>query len=181
MMQDMDGVAQVRALKRPRKPFPVPQSACVVIGIMGGEIPSSAYNPVTFRLRQRRSGVEIMFRVRTGADTAFSWNVTHLEGRVFRTFKEARSWVRAYAARYGQSVTEVVKERAKRASGEDAKLLRAGGCREAWLESDVPALWAEAQMRCQHPGGFCGADGFCHYGDCDMVMNPAPPQPGKEG
>lgn len=41
-----------------------------------------------------------------------------------------------------------------------------GPPREAWLRG-TDEQWAEAMMRCQHPAGFCGQDGFCHFdGDC---------------
>lgn len=38
---------------------------------------------------------------------------------------------------------------------------------EAWLSSDVPERFAEAAIKCQHAGGFCMDDGFCHFdGQC---------------
>ena len=37
---------------------------------------------------------------------------------------------------------------------------------ENWLKSEDNEKWAEAMMKCKHPAGFCGQDGYCHYGDC---------------
>lgn len=37
-----------------------------------------------------------------------------------------------------------------------------GAPRESWLRSEDPEKFAEAMMRCKHPGGFCAQDGFCH-------------------
>jgi hypothetical protein len=39
-------------------------------------------------------------------------------------------------------------------------------CTERWLRSSDHAKWAEAMTRCRNAGGTCGADGYCHYGDC---------------
>jgi hypothetical protein len=80
--------------------------------------------------------------------------------------------VQAYAAGHGLVLEEIVRERPCRPRGsrEDRQFLKDGGCKEEWLESDVPELWAEAMCRCRHPGGFYGQDGFCHYGDCSMAM-----------
>jgi hypothetical protein len=38
--------------------------------------------------------------------------------------------------------------------------------RESWLRSKSHVRWAAAMTKCQHAGGHCGADGYCHYGDC---------------
>lgn len=38
--------------------------------------------------------------------------------------------------------------------------------RESWLRSTDDDKWAAAMVACRHPAGFCGADGYCHYGDC---------------
>lgn len=39
--------------------------------------------------------------------------------------------------------------------------------RASWLSSDDPARFADAMMKCRHPGGYCAADGRCHLaGDC---------------
>lgn len=38
---------------------------------------------------------------------------------------------------------------------------------EQWLKSDDDEKFAEAAIRCQHAGGFCLSDGYCHYdGTC---------------
>lgn len=155
-------------LARRRQPIPIPASATKIIGMLGGDsaVPGTMVN-VKFRLRRIKAGVEVFLSV-----PGFSWNLSHMEGRWLASFAEARAWVAAYAARYGQTFDEVVRERQKAATGDDRKFLKAGGCREAWLASDVPELWAEAQVRCQHAGAFCGQDGYCHLGGCDMEMNP---------
>lgn len=108
---------------------------------------------------------------------AFSWSVSHYEKVNPPSFAAARQWVAAYAARFGDVVAEAPPTRPpmKRPTGIDAKLLKAGGCREAWLASDVPALFAEAMVRCHHAGAYCATDGFCHFGDCNMEMVPRPP------
>lgn len=33
---------------------------------------------------------------------------------------------------------------------------------EAWLKSDDPERFAEAAIKCEHAGGFCMEDGYCH-------------------
>lgn len=38
--------------------------------------------------------------------------------------------------------------------------------RESDLRSADHDRWAAAAAVCRHPAGFCGADGYCHYGDC---------------
>jgi hypothetical protein len=35
--------------------------------------------------------------------------------------------------------------------------------RESWLRSDDSDKFAEAAVKCQHAGGFCLDDGFCHF------------------
>ena len=38
---------------------------------------------------------------------------------------------------------------------------------EQWLVSEDHERYAEAALRCQHPGGYCTSDGYCHYdGTC---------------
>lgn len=38
---------------------------------------------------------------------------------------------------------------------------------ETDLKSENQVKFAAAALQCQHPGGFCVSDGFCHYGgDC---------------
>lgn len=155
-------------LARKRQPIPIPASACRVISDLGGDIPTTFVN-VRIRLTTRRKGVEVFLSV-----PGFSWNLSHTENYWPRDFKEARKWAAAYAARYGQTFKEIVKPQTPRASRADAALLKAGGCKEAWLASDVPSLFGEAALRCGHAGGFCMADGYCHLGGCDMIMEPLP-------
>jgi hypothetical protein len=169
----MQQTAEIHELRRARKrtPIPIPDGACRVIGALGMDGPASNYG-VTFQLRTRRQGTEIWFYAPRTAHGHFSWNVSALNNIWPKSFAAAREWVAAYAAGFGQTVEEIRKEQMKRPSGEDRKALKAGGCREAWLTSEIPTLWAEAMVRCQHPGAYCGEDGYCHYGDCDMEMLP---------
>jgi len=46
-----------------------------------------------------------------------------------------------------------------------------GKPRESWLKSEVPEKFAEAMMKCQHLGAYCGQDGFCHFGDCFVASD----------
>lgn len=167
--------AELHELRRARKrrAIPIPASACQIFGVLG--IRHDQYQQTKFRLSRRRAGVTIWF-----VRGRFSWNVSHLEKVRPANFKIARQWVAAYASRFGEVLEEIIKPRTPIAVGADRKLLKAGGCHEAWLESSIPELWAEACMRCQHPGGFCSQDGFCHYGNCNMVMKPRPPAPPEE-
>lgn len=160
--------AELHRLKRQRRPFPIPDSACTIINATGRDF---VQYEVQFSLRRSGRGTDVMFIVPAGPLKSFTWNVSYLVEHPLSSFAEARRWAHAYAAGYGQTVVEVVKQRRRPVPGPEGKALRAGACREAWLDSDTPELWAEAMMRCQHPGGYCGADGYCHYGDCDMEMS----------
>lgn len=168
-------MAEIHELRRARKrqPLPIPTSACVIWDTLGLPGPKRGH-AAKFLLRTRRCGTEIWFTVPTPTG-AFQWNVSALNNYWPHTFGEARKWVKAYAAGFGQDIEEVVKPRMVRAVGMDRKLMRAGGCKEVWLKSDIPELWATAMVRCQHPGAFCGSDGYCHYGTCSMEMEPEPP------
>src|SRR5262249_23082496 len=108
----------------------------------------------------------------TGQETGHWINLSILTGIFPKNFTAARQWVIAWADRHGMSLEEKGKKRYPRASHQDNAIFKAGDCRESWLSSDVPKLWAEAMVRCQHPAGYCGGDGFCHYGDCAMQMCP---------
>lgn len=35
--------------------------------------------------------------------------------------------------------------------------------RESWLRGNNHEQFALAMMRCQHAGGYCAQDGFCHF------------------
>lgn len=42
-----------------------------------------------------------------------------------------------------------------------------GPAREEWLKSEDPDEYAAAMVLCQHAGGYCSQDGFCHFeGSC---------------
>lgn len=161
-------------LARKRTPLPLPKCATAIIGVMGFDHPTTMVG-VRMSLRRIRRGTEVMLH-----SGGFSWNLSHMEKVWPRSFKEARRWAQAYAARYGQTFEEIVQERLPVGSKADRALLKAGGCREEWLRSDVPALFAEAAVRCQHAGAFCMSDGYCHFGDCDMLMEPIAEVPDEE-
>lgn len=141
----------------------------MVLSCLGADEPVTMVG-VRFNMRRRRNQVELWFHAQSTREMSFSWNVTKQAGATLKTFAEARLWASAYAARYGQTVTEIKEERIRRAVGADRKMFKAGRCLEAWLSSDVPELAAEAMMRCKHAAGFCWQDGFCHRGTCDMDM-----------
>ena len=164
----------VEPLRGRRQLLLIPQNACRIISALGGSLPN--VGRYRFSLRTTKQGVLVMFHVTTDEATAFSYNVSHMVGHYPPNFKEARKWVAGYLARYGQSAMEIVNEKRQmpRMRGDDAKLFKAGGCKEVWLRSDVPTLFAQAAVRCQHAGGFCIQDGYCHYGDCEMDMEPRP-------
>jgi hypothetical protein len=164
-------MSTVLEFKNPkRKPIPIPESACRVISLMGGDMPDSRYNNPMYSLRRKNGATEIFLSL-----PGFQWNLSLVENHYPKTFKEARKWMVLFGNRYGQTITEAPKENPIiRPKGEDRKILKSGGCLERWLKSDVPALWAEASVRCEHAGGYCGQDGFCHYGTCDMQMEEHP-------
>lgn len=165
----------VLAFRAKRRGLPIPESACRVLGDFGHGIPDTRRD-VTFHLRRSKRGVDMKLAV-VGRSIAFTWSLSLLENVWPATYADARAWLATYAARHGQVFTEVDPRRppAKRATGDDAKLLKSGGCREAWLRSDVPTLWAEAMVRCRSAAADCGAKGFCDFGDCDMEMDPPAP------
>ena len=162
-------MGDVARFKAKRRPFPIPASACEIIG---GRVGSTEYG-VRFTLKNRRTGTEVWLH--TGR---FSWNLSAMIDAWPKGFSAARVFVHGYAAQHGQVVTEAPprRPRSPRAVGTDAALLRAGGCREAWLRCDIPSLWAEAMVRCQSPAAECGSKGRCAYGDCNMEMDPVEPE-----
>lgn len=170
-------MSQVYDLKKARKAkrFTTPEAISRVASILGLPSPERYTH---YTLRTRRFGVEVGLvapvRWSTGEETGHWLNLSHLTGVFPSDFAAARQWVTAWADRHGMDLEERVKRRDPRPSPAENKLFLAGGCREEWLSSDVPKLWAEAVTRCQHAGGYCGQDGFCHYGDCAMVMRPQP-------
>jgi len=172
--------AEIHELRKARKPRPIqlPRSAMLVAASLGLSVPATFTH---FRLRRRRKGTEVwltttpaMRHERDGTTVVvpFEMNLSADRDEWPPTFEAARKWVKAYAAGHGLVLEEIVPERQRypKPSPEDRRLLKEGGCKEEWLGSDVPELWAEAMCRCRHPGGFCGQDGFCHYGDCRMAM-----------
>lgn len=164
------GVVTVVRFKAPFRPLPIPESACRSIGVLRGGRELVQVGAVTFSLRRRKRGTEVSFCMPIDGG-AFTWSASLLHDKWFKNFAEARQWAKAHLAQHGQEAVETTKRQRPRARGDDAKLLRSGGCSERWLSSDVPTLWAEAMMRCRHPAGYCGSDGYCHNGDCDMRMD----------
>lgn len=156
---------------RKRKRFVTPEFITRVSSTLGLPLPERFTH---YTLRTRRCGVEVGLvapvRWSTGQETGHWINLSYLSDIYPRNFAAARQWVRAWADRHGMQLEEKAKPRYPSASRDDNAVFLAGGCREAWLSSDVPKLWAEAVVRCQHAGAYCGQDGFCHYGDCDMQM-----------
>lgn len=152
---------------RRKKPLPIPW---VVTRIYrsGFVPPVSEFTPVKFSLHKIGQPSRTDIRVHMGLQ---SWSLSAALNRYPKTFNEARLVVQQVAASHGYEAFEEIKRvRVPRARGGDRRVLRDGGCREAWLGSVVPELWAEAMVRCKHAGGFCGQDGYCHFGDCNMEM-----------
>lgn len=138
----------VTPMKRKRKPLPIPETACRMFGFSKPDTWDAR-----FSLRRSKRGVIITLIV-----PGFSWDLSHLEGRYPANFAEARQFVKQYGLRYGQVIEEVAKPKRWR--------LPKGPVDESWLESENPQKFAEAMLVCEHAGGYCGQDGYCHYGDC---------------
>lgn len=152
---------------RRRKPLPVP---AVVTRIYGSGLipPVSEFAPIRFSLKKTGRPPKTVIYLHKGAQM---WSLSAAISRYPKTFQQARLLVQQVASSHGyEPFEEVVKPRVPRARGEDRRIFREGGCREAWLKSDIPELWAEAVSRCKHSGGYCGQDGFCHLGGCCMEM-----------
>lgn len=160
---------------RKKKRFVPPEFVTRIRNIFGLPAPERYTH---FSLRTRRRGVEVRLlapiRWSTGQQTWSGLNLSVTHDVWPEDFAAARQWVQAWADRHGMTLEEKKKDRYPNPSREDNEVFKVGGCREAWLSSDVPKLWAEAMVRCQHAGGHCGQDGFCHYGDCNMEMMPIP-------
>ena len=145
--------------------MPIP---AVVTRIVGPMPPVSEFAPVRFSLRKTGKPRKTVIYLHKGPH---SWSLSAAINQYPKTFTEARILVRQVAASHGyEPFQEIIKPRMPRAHGEDRRILREGGCREAWLRSDIPELWAEAVVRCEHAGAFCGQDGYCHLGGCRMEM-----------
>lgn len=166
----------VIAFKAKQRPIPVPFDACRIFSVFGVNV-GSAEHGVTYSLRHRRKGTQIMLH-----NGRLSWNLSHMLGRYPASYREARAFLATYAAQHGQTFAEEPPRhpRAARATGDDAKLLKAGGCREEWLTSTIPSLFAEAAVRCQSPAHTCQIDGTCRYGTCNMEMMPEEPDEPEE-
>lgn len=157
----------ITPMKRKRQPLPIPETAC---RFFGGKLPSTLN--VQFTLRRSKQGVIVMLI----APSRFSWNLSSLEGRYPANFAEARQFVKQYGLRYGQTITEVPKPKQEKERYPEPK----GPAQESWLESDNPKEFAEAMLVCEHAGGHCGQDGFCHYGNCFPAQTYAQRHPTKE-
>ena len=161
-------VTRFRSLRR--KPLPMPAVVTKIYQSGFASAPSS-FSEVTFSLRQSKAGPLIYLH----ADNQ-QWCINSVISRQPKNYEDARLLVKQLAATHGHPpFAERVKPRQKRPKGEASALFKRGECKEEWLSSDIPALWAEAMVRCQHPAGYCGRDGYCHYGDCNMQMRDATP------
>lgn len=131
----------------------------------------------TINKRRKTSRRERSVEVWLWTEDKHGLNLSSVKNIHLSTEREARDYIKVFATGSGLHLTELISEEKKcpRPGREDAALLRQGIVKEEWLASDVPTLWAEAMVRCQHPAGFCGQDGFCHYGDCKMEMKPVEP------
>jgi|GEM_PF-6539735 len=143
-------MGKVCNLERPRRPLPIPETACRIFGFSAPDTWGAR-----FSLRRSKRGVIITLIV-----PGFSWDLSHLEGRYPANFAEARKFVKQYGLRYGQTIEEVLRPKQRR--WREPK----GPAQESWLESENPKEFAEAIMVCEHAGGYCGQDGYCHYGGC---------------
>lgn len=156
---------------RRRRPLPMPVLVTKIISdagpIFGFSAPSE-FDTVSFSLRKAGRPSKTVIYLHCAAQM---WSLSAAIDRYPKTFSDARILVQQIAAKHGhEPLEEITKPRMPQARGDDRRTLKDGGCLEAWLSSDIPELWAESMMRCQHPGGFCGQDGFCYYGDCDMKL-----------
>jgi hypothetical protein len=159
------------ARARKRTPFKLPEMFTRVWDVFGGLVPPGP--PESYSIWGRGDRTYVMLKC-----GRLSINVS--SANKFANTAEARKWAATFLARHRLDIPERPKHDKppmRQPRGDDRKAYRAGDVHEAWLESDVPVLWAAAMVRCQHPGGFCGADGYCHYGDCSMTMNPEPVEP----
>ena len=168
----MDNLVQLRA----REPFPLPvhlESRCKIVDLTSRP---RVGQPVTFHLRKKRGKTEIQVTWQDPLvpNELISWSLSQQYDYWPNKFEEARKYAVSYFARYGYGAVETgrkVGNRSKRPKGTERDLIKSGKCRESWLSSEVPVLWAEAMVRCQHPAGYCGHDGYCIYGDCDMELD----------
>ena len=162
-------VTRFRSMRR--KPLPMPAIVTKIYGAGIAAAPSE-FSEVTFSLRRSKSGPLIYLH----SENQY-WCINSVINRQPANYADARLIVAQLAATHGHPpFSELVQERQKRPTRAASALFKKGECKEEWLKSDIPALWAEAMVRCQHPAGYCGQDGYCHYGDCDMQMtSPATP------
>jgi hypothetical protein len=88
-------------LRRPRRPFPIPESLSHIVEAFGGEF-DPPWTPVGFTLSRSKYGTVVGLQ-----HGRYWWNISHMTGIYPPSFKEARKWVAAYAAQHGQRVTEM--------------------------------------------------------------------------
>jgi hypothetical protein len=168
-----DCMADVYKLKHKRKRIAIPSAASYLFGDMGH------FTVFTIMIRRKTKRRERHTEVWLWTDGNFGLNLSAVKGIFPDSEEGARKWLKTFAEGHGLHLTErlKVKKHIPRGNREQYRDLKAGVVKEEWLASDVPALWAEAMVRCQHPGGHCGQDGFCHYGDCNMQMMPEKANP----
>jgi hypothetical protein len=98
----------VVTLQRPRKPLPKPAAMVEACEIFGIPMPAP-WESVGFTLS--RSGHGTIIGLCQGGHW---WNLSALEGEFYPpSFKAARQWIAAYAARYGTDLREMRYNRAR--------------------------------------------------------------------
>lgn len=95
-------MAEIKQLKpRQRQPIPLPADFLTVAETLGLSIPTLA-DELCFTLTRRKEGTEI------GLEQGdLWWSLSYKTGVYPPSFREARAWVSAYAARYGFVAREV--------------------------------------------------------------------------
>lgn len=170
-MGEVYDLKRSRKLLRKQEKFPLPESLLTVVRSIGHIFGMSL--PIYFeffRLRTHKLGVQVYIIGDNGCEI----EITSIFGITLKNFKQARSWVNAISIRYNLNIQEKIRKVMPRPKGYDRMLLKQGGCKEAWLSSDIPNLYAEAMMRCHNASGECSYKGFCVFRDCNMIMENKP-------
>lgn len=157
-----------RAWKRRSKRVSLPPLMAKAISDFGIPDPGDF---AFFKLKTVREGCEVWLLSSDDKRQCHMINYSIMTKTYPKNFADARQWMKAIGSGLGYDLQEIKRPQYPRAKGEDRKIYKAGGCKESWLDSDVPELWAEACCRCKHLGAYCGQDGFCHLGGCNMIMD----------
>ncbi len=165
----MKNILPYKAKKRKPLPRPAIVTKIYDLGLVDTG-PADQMSEIRFSLSKRNGRTNVTIHKGTG-ELREAWSLSLATGVYPKTYPEAREYVARVALSHGYDpFPEIKKKQPPRGANADYKLLKEGGCKEEWLNSDVPAMWGEAAFRCQHPGRHCTEDGFCHYRDCDMQM-----------